>query len=149
MKIVINKSSWHYRWYKWLYEKIETNNNFQPSSSICGYFWGGVWTNIKASGIGLIIVLLLGVVCSLLAAPFITALSFFFDEFLSKKLIEFFHLFAVLDVIIFVVFSFLFIRENVQEVIKAKDGSSFTGVVVTTFSSIKNRVCPLVEYKEG
>ena len=131
----INKSSWHYRYMKWVDEKHGGLYGFPPKN-LCQYFWMFVWALLKIpllfviTGLivgGFLYVLLLG-----FAWPFYT-----FEGLLIPQFISFV---CVCIAMIGLLSNFIYMRSE-------ESPDSVCSLAVNYLKAKKQKVCPIIKYE--
>ena len=133
MKVTINRNSWHYRWYEFIADKF-TESSFSEPQSVCTYFWGFVFMNLYAAFISAGLTLMVGFCVYMITAP---AWYFFFPNVDDAESIRNFGI-GIDSVILLAIATVLLSRK----------GSGFIGVIKAYIWGVKNKVCPIIEYKE-
>ena len=139
MKVTINRNSWHYRWYNKL-----RGGYFEEPKAVCNYFWGFIGINMLALLSIITIVAGLGLLLTFIVMPF-----FDFDKFIEIiKTIGIIMLVGALPSALFLyicskVEDYLDSRPRKVETKKEKE----TGVIKGMFYAVKNKICPMIEYK--
>ena len=137
MQVIINKKSWHYRWFKFIGNKMVEKGKWEAPKSVCGYFWGFIFTNLFMVVMSLAAIAIGGFLIYILTAP---VWYQFFPEFGpngdGKEIAYIGGAFNILLLCLFLVI-----------VISNKD-SGFIAVIKAYLWGVKNKVCPMITYKE-
>lgn len=145
MNITINKKSWHYRWFKYLANKW---HYFSEPKSVCNYFWGFVWINLKLFVVSIALVALIVMV----SMPIWVTIGTYFTQ-VDKGLLEA----TIAITIVECLFVFLFLGSELKDKLERKyskfkysteNDTGFIKVTISTFKAFKNKVCPMIKYTE-
>lgn len=137
MQIIINKKSWHYRWYRFLHDKCSENYWSGDPVSVCSYFWGFMFNNAKAIFLSLIALFLV----VLLTVPIWGSILYQFNG--NKDLLNGVYLFLGVYSSIGLLIGFYILKDKYKNI-----DSGFIRITKSALGSIKDKVCPLIEYKD-
>ena len=144
MKVVINKNSWHYRWFQFITEKCrDVHYNWKDPESICLYFWGFIYNNlyalfncvvITAGGLFLIFLTL---------SPLIGYYRYYYFGETKLLLVAacFYGIITALGAVVLVMWQNDLRDERVRRGVSV-------GPFVGAIYAFKNKICPMIEYKE-
>jgi len=142
MKVTINRNSWHYRWYKYLVENVMTGY-FEEPKAICNYFWGFLFANLVCLLFGFFMTMVIGGLISVVISPILLFFMENFDEDTQSLILLQTALFVIgLGYYLHKKYSAYRIRKSYEN----RDTKE-NGVMKGMFYAVKNKVCPMIEYK--
>lgn len=148
MKVTISRSSWHYR----MTEGVWGVFNKDPGNSLCTYFWQAVLSPVIALGLTILaLIVIFGLIFFLfyVVGDFISHglwyLNILPDTFNTEKVFNWrFIMVSVLfdaSVMALVAFNELVLKRTSTK-------TKSTNVVVAFVKAKKNKICPIIEYKD-
>ena len=137
MQITINKKAWHYRWYKFIYTRLENEKRWSDPKSVCSYFWGFIFVNL-----GAVLISVGGLLMAVFAIYMITSPIWyqFAPEFAPNNNGETLPIVGgILDGILLLFLAVVLI---------SKKETGFIAVIKAYLWGLKNKVCPMITYEE-
>lgn len=150
MEIIINKKSWHYRWYRWITNTFRSSQYYwRDPRSLCEYFWGFILNNIWAVFLCMILVLL-GVAFS---TPIWAGISLFIYG--GHELKEVFLMGCTFWIILLFFIAANYLKKHgykIKWILRNKKEKiseiSFIEIALNSIWGTYRKVCPIIKYKD-